>query len=860
MSLSRDGSLRWRLVVAGGAAALLTLTLTPPVAVASASTPLSFTSPVGLATPVGAGAAQYPRDVTTSDVNHDGQADVLVASSDDDAGATNSGLVSVYLANATGPPVHQADYPAGSRAHGIAAGDLNGDTYPDVVTTTFNGINILLGQSDGTLSAPYLIPASGGLMQPVIADLNGDGRLDVAAANDYHDSFIGAVTILLNNGNGTFLTTNVDLGQYTFPGRLAVGDLNGDAKPDLVATNGAFWVLMNNGDGTFATPVRYNWSYTNVFGQQNFPASLTGTAVADFNSDGKVDVAASQSNDSTYDVWFFPGNGDGTFDFAGAVGRGGGGGATSITAADVDNDGAPDAVTGSTVGAYRPSVFSIRNAPNAWPTVSYTGSGSSLSESAPYTTLAAVDLNGDRLAELITVDRLGRQVLIRKQGVNDTTPPTASISSPTAGATYQLNDSVLASYGCTDEVGGSGVASCVGTASPGTPVNTSTVGSHLFQVVATDVAGNTSTTTASYSVVSTTTGTVSPTTGGTVSTTTPVSSTTPVGTSVAVPPGTSGGTVSITDTGQVSTATPSGYNLLGQQIDITAPVATWNNPLALTFTLDSSVLPAGQTAATIDVFRDGVVVPDCPGGASATTAIAPDISNPDGTPCVQQRQTLGDGDAQFTVLTPHASQWNFGQPTDIIAPTISLTSPADNAEYLLGSRVTAAYTCSEEATNSSGLSTCVGTVPTGSAVNTSSVGSKTFTVTAVDNAGNRTSTTVTYRVIYAFSGFFSPVANPNVLNVVSAGKGVPLVFSLTGNQGLSILAGAPTSTAITCPASATQNTVGRVVAGDGSLSYAAKPDKYEYHWATAKAWAGTCRRMTLVLNDGTTHAALFKFK
>ena len=72
---------------------------------------------------------------------------------------------------------------------------------------------------------------------------------------------------------------------------------------------------------------------------------------------------------------------------------------------------------------------------------------------------------------------------------------------------------------------------------------------------------------------------------------------------------------------------------------------------------------------------------------------------------------------------------------DLIAPTITINTPADGATYLLRQAVTADYACQDEA-GGSGLASCVGTVPNGSPIDTGSVGAKTFTVNAADNAGN----------------------------------------------------------------------------------------------------------------------------
>ena len=106
------------------------------------------------------------------------------------------------------------------------------------------------------------------------------------------------------------------------------------------------------------------------------------------------------------------------------------------------------------------------------------------------------------------------------------------------------------------------------------------------------------------------------------------------------------------------------------------------------------------------------------------------------------------------------------------------------------------FKCADKQTGS-GLASCVGTVPKGSLIDTSSAGQHSFTVTGTDKAGNVTVKTVHYNVRYAWNGFFAPVSNSGSgLNLVHAGDLIKIGFSLNGNYGLSVLAaGSPTSVA-----------------------------------------------------------------
>ena len=117
-------------------------------------------------------------------------------------------------------------------------------------------------------------------------------------------------------------------------------------------------------------------------------------------------------------------------------------------------------------------------------------------------------------------------------------------------------------------------------------------------------------------------------------------------------------------------------------------------------------------------------------------------------------------------------------------------------------------------------------------------------------------------VIYTFSGFFQPVDNPPVLNVIKAGRGIAVKFSLSGNQGLNIFAtGYPKSQQITCDTAVSIDDIEETdTVGSSGLTYDPLADQYIYHWKTNATWTGTCRQLIVRLNDGTDHVANFKFK
>jgi hypothetical protein len=114
---------------------------------------------------------------------------------------------------------------------------------------------------------------------------------------------------------------------------------------------------------------------------------------------------------------------------------------------------------------------------------------------------------------------------------------------------------------------------------------------------------------------------------------------------------------------------------------------------------------------------------------------------------------------------------------------------------------------------------------------------------------------------FSFAGFFPPVDNPPTINTAKAGSGIPVKFSLGGNQGLNILAsGSPSSRQITCNTGAPLDPIQTTVtAGGSSLSYNPTTGQYVYVWKTQQAWAGTCRQLDVQLSDGSHHVADFEF-
>jgi len=238
--------------------------------------------------------------VTVADVNGDGKPDIVVANFCAVNNCVNfSGEVSVLLGNGDGTFQPAVPYPSGGYgAYRVVVADVNGDGKPDLIVANCNSSNIcninaqtdgvigvLLGNGDGTFQAPVTYDSGGQTTVSVaVADVNGDGKLDVLASScgSQCDGFAaGVIGVLLGNGDGTFQAA-VDYPASISPDSVVFADVNLDDKPDLVVGNwyGSFCVLNGNGDGTFQQPVTFPTG-------SNYSDSV---AVADLNGDGKPDV------------------------------------------------------------------------------------------------------------------------------------------------------------------------------------------------------------------------------------------------------------------------------------------------------------------------------------------------------------------------------------------------------------------------------------------------------------------------------------------------------------------------------------------------------------------------------------------
>jgi Bacterial Ig-like domain (group 3)/FG-GAP-like repeat/FG-GAP repeat len=352
--------------------------------------------------------------VAVADVNQDGKPDLLVANENDGT----VGTVGVLLGNGDGTFQPAVTYNSGGlSAFSVAVMDVNQDGKPDllVANSSSNTIGVLLGNGDGTFRRAVTY-SSGGLyaMSVAVSDVNGDGKPDLLVANLCGNNGTcesnGTVGVLLGNGDGTFQAAVTYDSGGTFVVAVAVADVNGDGKPDLVVghhNSGTVGVLLGNGDGTFQPPVIYGSGATYV----------TSVAVADVNGDGKPDLLVANhcrsKNCTKAGVSVLLGNGDGSFQPA-VIYRSGGGYASSVAVADVNGDGKPDLLVTNQCAGY--NCFNegtvgvlLGNGDGTFrPAMTYSSGGWETYANGP-TSVAVTDVNGDGRPDLLVANQCASQ-------------------------------------------------------------------------------------------------------------------------------------------------------------------------------------------------------------------------------------------------------------------------------------------------------------------------------------------------------------------------------------------------------------------------------------------------------------------
>jgi FG-GAP-like repeat len=275
-------------------------------------------------------------------------------------------------------------YPVGTAPKAVAVGDFNGDGKSDLAVAN-NGdantgddgdLSILFGNGngDGTFQSANSVPGGKNPFAIATADFNRDSKADLVLIDS------SGVGVLLGNGDGTFRPVTY-LATVSGPLSLVVADFNADDELDLVVVSqSSLSVLLGNGDGTFQAHVDY-------------PAGGPNVAVADINSDGRLDLITERPQGRAGLTTVLLGNGDGTFQ--NAIVTNGIAFVQQLVVSDFNLDGKPDVA----LGFVGPNAGTLIMAGN--------GDGSFQQSSATrlplFGTTSAADFNGDGKPDLVII-------------------------------------------------------------------------------------------------------------------------------------------------------------------------------------------------------------------------------------------------------------------------------------------------------------------------------------------------------------------------------------------------------------------------------------------------------------------------
>ena len=372
---------------------------------------------LGFAAPPSFGTGTHPYAFTTADVNGDGKPDLIVAN-EGDAIANVSVLLNTTAPGAATPSfAARWSFLAGTNPYWVTAVDVNGDGKPDLVVANYgeSAVSVLLnntapGASTPSFAVQQTFQTGSGPVSVAATDVNGDGKLDLVVA----DFFDNEISVLLNTtapgaATPTFAGQQI-LAAGSEPRSVIAADVNGDGKPDLIAAN--------DGDSTVSVLLNATAPGATALifaAQQTFATGNAGSApfslvAVDVNGDGKSDlIAANYASNAVSVLLNTTMPGAMTAGFATQHAFATGIAPKSVVTADVDGDGKPDLIAAN-AGATTVSVLLNTTAPGATTPgfaaqQTYFAGGDALA-------VVATDVNGDGRPDLIATNDFGHTVSV----------------------------------------------------------------------------------------------------------------------------------------------------------------------------------------------------------------------------------------------------------------------------------------------------------------------------------------------------------------------------------------------------------------------------------------------------------------
>ena len=343
----------------------------------------------------------YPASISTTDVNGDGKPDLIIANDGND---TVSVLLNTTTPGSATPSFAvQQTFATGLLPSSVTTIDVNGDGRPDLVVSNiaYNTMSVLLNTTAPRAAVPsyaaQLTFATGQNPYYVAAaDLNGDGKPDLVAANGGDNSVSVLVNTTTLGAVAVNFTSQQKLATGTDPYFVTAGDVNGDGKPDLVVVNKNDATVSIYLDTTAPGATTPSFATPETFDTGTFP---TCAAITDVNGDGKPDlIVADYGSNAVLVLFNTTSPGAATPSFAPQQAFATGSNPVFVIVADINGDGKPDMIATNYDQASVSVLLNTTAAGAATPT--FTGQQTFATGATPFS-IAAADLNGDGKPDLI---------------------------------------------------------------------------------------------------------------------------------------------------------------------------------------------------------------------------------------------------------------------------------------------------------------------------------------------------------------------------------------------------------------------------------------------------------------------------